>query len=114
MKNADVLLKEVEEGKSPYLFIEVMGCPGGCINGGGQPRAITRSENYMKDRMAALYAEDESKTIRKSHENPAIIDLYNEFLGEAGGETAHHLLHTTYTKRGHFNEYLAGVCECEK
>ena len=114
VKNADVLLKEVEEGKSPYLFIEVMGCPGGCINGGGQPRAITRSENYMKDRMAALYAEDESKTIRKSHENPAIIDLYNEFLGEAGGETAHHLLHTTYTKRGHFNEYLAGVCECEK
>jgi len=109
LKNADVVMKAVQAGESPYHFIEIMGCPGGCINGGGQPRVTNKNLDYAavrKLRMQALYTEDESKTIRKSHENPDIQALYAEYLGEPGSHLAHELLHTTYTKRGHFNEYL--------
>lgn len=104
LAGANELMRDVAAGTSPYHFIEVMGCPGGCINGGGQPRS--REEGYLMRRMEALYEEDESKTIRKSHENPDVLTLYREFLGEPGGEMAHHLLHTTYTPRGRYNELL--------
>lgn len=109
LKNASDIMKQLEAGESPYHFIEVMGCPGGCINGGGQPRIKGQDYDYMERRVArmeALYREDEGKEKRKSHENPDIIKLYEEFLGEAGGEVSHHLLHTTYTKRGHYNEFI--------
>ncbi|MDO5417174.1 MAG: NADH-dependent [FeFe] hydrogenase, group A6 [Lachnospiraceae bacterium] len=102
LEGASILMKEVAEGRSPYHFIEVMGCPGGCINGGGQPR--TNVADYREKRARALYSEDERKTLRKSHENPDLQKLYQEFLGEANGHLAHKLLHTHYTKRGKYNE----------
>ena len=111
LKNAKVLLDQIVAGKSPYHFIEIMGCPGGCITGGGQPRS-TDPDIRMK-RMKALYNEDESKTLRKSHENPYIISFYKEFLGEPNGHTAHELLHTTYVNRGKYNEYTEETFELE-
>ncbi|UOO36979.1 iron hydrogenase small subunit [Oscillospiraceae bacterium CM] len=107
LKNADVLMKQIADGTSPYHFIEIMGCPGGCINGGGQPRMVGKPEDYRSRRMKAIYDEDESKTLRKSHENPDMMKLYTEFLHEPNGHVAHHLLHTTYTPRGNFNECVA-------
>lgn len=104
LEGASILMKEVAEGTSPYHFIEVMGCPGGCVNGGGQPR--TYVEGYREKRAKALYSEDERKTLRKSHENPDLQKLYDEYLGEANGHLAHKLLHTHYTKRGVYNELI--------
>lgn len=103
LKNARILMEQIADGKSPYHFIEVMGCPGGCIMGGGQPRS---SDPHVREkRMRNLYDEDESKTIRKSHENPYISSLYDEFLGEPNGSLSHKLLHTHYVKRGKYNEF---------
>lgn len=85
----------MRDGKSQFHAIEVMACPGGCIGGGGQPLHHGKSE-ILKARAAALYREDSNKPIRKSHENPFIIKLYEEFLGEPNSEKAHHLLHTSY------------------
>jgi len=93
--NARKLLDEVREGRSQYHAIEIMACPGGCIGGGGQPYHHGKSE-ILARRAAAIYSEDERKTIRKSHENPSIIRLYREFLGEPGSHKAHSLLHTEY------------------
>lgn len=93
--NARKLLDEVREGRSQYHAIEIMACPGGCIGGGGQPFHHGNSE-ILARRAAAIYSEDERKTIRKSHENPSIIRLYREFLGEPGSHKAHSLLHTEY------------------
>ncbi len=93
--NARKLLNDVRSGKSQFHAIEVMACPGGCIGGGGQPLHHGNSE-IIKARAAALYAEDRSKPMRKSHENPFIIKLYEEFLGKPNSEKAHHLLHTHY------------------
>lgn len=93
--NARKLLDEVRDGKSKYHAIEIMACPGGCIGGGGQPYHHGNSEILSK-RAAAIYTEDERKSIRKSHENPSIIQLYEEYLGEPGSEKAHSLLHTEY------------------
>lgn len=93
--NARKLLDEVRAGKSQYHAIEIMACPGGCISGGGQPYTHLKEEILVK-RTAALYTEDQRKAIRKSHENPSIIKLYNEFLGEPGSHRAHSLLHTEY------------------
>jgi NADP-reducing hydrogenase subunit HndD len=93
--NARKLLDEVRAGKSQYHAIEIMACPGGCISGGGQPYTHLKEEILVK-RTAALYTEDHRKAIRKSHENPSIIKLYNEFLGEPGSHRAHSLLHTEY------------------
>ncbi|SHH90956.1 NAD(P)-dependent iron-only hydrogenase catalytic subunit [Sporobacter termitidis DSM 10068] len=107
LKNADVLMHQVEDGASPYHFIEIMGCPSGCINGGGQPRMAGKPEDYKVRRMKAIYAEDESKALRKSHENPDVLALYKDYLGEPGGHVSHRLLHTTYTERGNFNELIA-------
>lgn len=93
--NARKLLNEVRAGTSKYHAIEIMACPGGCIGGGGQPYHHGNSEILSK-RAAAIYSEDERKTIRKSHDNPSIIKLYKEFLGEPGSHKAHRLLHTEY------------------
>jgi iron-only hydrogenase group A len=97
LSNARVLLEEVQKGTSPYAFIEIMTCPGGCLGGGGQP--IPTNDEVRQKRMEAIYREDLNKTIRKSHENPAIKELYKEFLHEPLGEASHHLLHTRYHER---------------
>lgn len=102
LAGASKLMKQVENGESPYHFIEVMGCPGGCIMGGGQPRST--DEDVRTKRMKGLYSEDESKALRKSHENPYIKTLYEEYLGEPNGHRSHELLHTHYVPRGEFNE----------
>ncbi len=103
LKGARTLMEQVVAGKSPYHFIEVMGCPGGCITGGGQPRS--NDPDVRAKRLQNLYDEDESKAIRKSHENPYIISFYKEYLGDPNGHLAHKLLHTHYVKRGKHNEY---------
>jgi len=100
LKNARIIMDEVAAGKSPYHFIEVMGCPGGCIGGGGQP--IPTNAEIRAKRIAAIYEEDMSKPIRKSHENPEIIKVYEEFLGEPLGKKSHELLHTHYSKRNRY------------
>lgn len=97
LAGAQKLMKQIEAGKSPYHFIEVMGCPGGCIAGGGQPRSD--DPDFRSKRLHGLYAEDEGKQLRKSHENKDILKLYEDYLGEPGGHRAHTLLHTTYTER---------------
>ncbi|BBB90292.1 MAG TPA: NADH-dependent [FeFe] hydrogenase, group A6 [Methylomusa anaerophila] len=104
LKGAKILLDQIAKGESPYHFIEVMGCSGGCIGGGGQPRPTT--PEIRKKRMAAIYQEDEGKALRKSHENEYINKLYQEYLVAPNGHKSHDLLHTHYTKRGKFNEYL--------
>lgn len=93
--NARKLIERVREGKEQFHAIEVMACPGGCISGGGQPYHRGNTD-VIRKRFDALYREDEGKAIRKSHENPSIIKLYKEFLGEPCGEKSHHLLHTHY------------------
>ncbi len=99
--NARIILDKIKNGEH-YDFIEIMACPGGCINGGGQPivDSCTRATVDVKAlRASALYSEDERATIRKSHENPAIQELYKEFLGEPCGHKSHELLHTHYVDR---------------
>jgi NADP-reducing hydrogenase subunit HndD len=96
--NARKLLEEIQAGKSEFHAIEIMSCPGGCIGGGGQPYHHGNAE-ILKKRQRAIYQEDGKKSIRKSHENPYIIKLYNEFLGKPMSEKAHHLLHTAYFDR---------------
>lgn len=111
MKNAKVLLDQIREGKSPYHFIEIMGCPGGCVAGGGQPFVkpcfLPNEDDDILDtfrdkRASALYQEDESKQIRVSHRNEQIKKLYDEFLGEPNSHLAHELLHTSYAARTRF------------
>ncbi len=96
--NARKLLDDVRAGKSEYHAIEIMSCPGGCIGGGGQPYHHGNVE-LLKKRTQALYNEDSGKTLRKSHENPYIIELYEKYLGKPLSEKSHHLLHTHYFKR---------------
>ncbi len=91
------LLKAVKEGRASYHFIEVMGCPGGCLGGGGQP--IPTSADIRQLRANAIYAEDEGMEIRKSHENPEVAAIYEEFLGAPNSHKAHDLLHTHYVTR---------------
>ncbi|MEG0500113.1 MAG: NADH-dependent [FeFe] hydrogenase, group A6 [Rikenellaceae bacterium] len=93
--HAREMLNEIREGRSEYHAIEIMACPGGCIGGGGQPQHHGNSD-ILKARTAALYCEDTSKRLRKSHLNPYIINLYEEYLGKPMSEKAHHLLHTHY------------------
>lgn len=105
MKNAKVLLEQIKAGTSPYHFIEIMGCPGGCVAGGGQPyvkpcflpnEADDILDTFRDKRAAALYQEDEGKQIRVSHKNEQVLKLYDEFLGSPNSHLAHELLHTTY------------------
>lgn len=100
--NAAKLLDAIKAGEKTYHFIEIMGCPGGCVTGGGQPIVDARTRYFVDPkaaRAAATYDEDEAKTIRKSHENPAIKKIYAEFLGEPCGHKSHELLHTHYVDR---------------
>lgn len=97
LSNASKILNLLQQGKADYHFVEVMTCPGGCIGGGGQPRFTDNS--VREKRIQAIYKEDEGKTLRKSHENPEIKTIYEEFLKKPLGEKSHHLLHTKYTKR---------------
>ena len=100
--NAKALLEAIKRGEKEYTFIEIMGCPGGCINGGGQPIVSAKDRMYVDYkalRASALYNEDASKALRKSHENPSIVKLYEEYLGEPNGHKAHELLHTHYYAR---------------
>ena len=98
LKNARALFDQIEEGKSPYAFIEVMTCPGGCLGGGGQ--AIPTTWEIRQKRADSIYKEDTLHAIRKSHENPAIAAIYKEFLKEPLGHHSHELLHTEYVERG--------------
>ena len=100
--NAKKLLDAVKAGEANYHFIEIMGCPGGCINGGGQPIQpgyVRNTVDIRGLRANVLYEADKNNPIRKSHENPAVKELYATYLGEPGSHKAHHLLHTTYIKR---------------
>lgn len=103
LNNAKTILEKVKHSKKQYHLIELMACPGGCIGGGGQPYppdgSYVLDKEVIKKRAQALYSIDEAKTVRKSHENPYIQKLYEEYLGEPGGEKAHHLLHTTYSPK---------------
>lgn len=103
--NARKLLEDVRNGKTNYHAIEVMACPGGCIGGGGQPLHHGDS-SILKARTAAIYQEDAGKPIRKSHENPYILKLYEDFLGKPMSEKAHHLLHTHYFDKGQKDIYI--------
>jgi len=99
---ASELLDMVKKGEKNYTFIEIMGCPGGCVNGGGQPIVSSQIRNWTDIRplrAKALYDEDASKKLRKSHENPEIKQIYEEYLGKPNGHKSHELLHTTYEKR---------------
>jgi NADH-quinone oxidoreductase subunit G/NADP-reducing hydrogenase subunit HndD len=102
LKGANELMQQITKGESPYHFIEVMGCPGGCIMGGGQPRSD--DPDVRMKRLRGVYEEDESKVLRKSHENPYITALYKDYLGHPNSHTSHKYLHTHYVKRGLFNE----------
>ncbi len=102
MANVEKVLREVDAGRSPYHIIEIMACPGGCINGGGQPSQPAAVRNFVdlkSLRANALYSEDAMKTLRKSHDNPVVQQVYKDYLGEAGSEKAHHVLHTSYKVR---------------
>lgn len=107
MLNAKILLDDIKNNKSKYHFIEIMGCPGGCINGGGQPFISSRIRNYENDyclkRANALYDEDIIKKVRKSHENPQIINLYKNFLKYEGSDICHKILHTSFDKKEKYN-----------
>ncbi|WP_314061728.1 NADH-dependent [FeFe] hydrogenase, group A6 [uncultured Vagococcus sp.] len=104
MANAKKLLRRIQEGEL-YHFVEVMGCPGGCINGGGQPVQPASVRNFIdlkRKRAAGLYAEDQVKKIRKSNDSPIVQLVYNDFLGEPGSPKAHRILHTSYQERSEF------------
>jgi iron only hydrogenase large subunit-like protein len=95
--NARALSERIRRGEASYHFVEVMACPGGCIGGGGQPRVTT--DDVRRERIRAIYEEDEHKPMRMSHENPAVVQLYERYLEKPLGERSHHLLHTFYASR---------------
>ncbi|MCC8022603.1 MAG: [FeFe] hydrogenase, group A, partial [Clostridiales bacterium] len=103
--NARELLEKVEKGEAEYHFIEIMGCPGGCVNGGGQPLHSGNVRNFTDLRALrakALYSQDKESKLRKSHESPVVKTLYDEFFGQPGSHKAHELLHTSYVARKHY------------
>ena len=102
LKNARKILEEIKSGNADYQFVEIMACPGGCVMGGGQPiksSKIRREVDVRKLRADGLYSIDEKSQIRKSHENPVVRKLYEEYLEKPGSYRAHKLLHTHYTKK---------------
>ena len=105
LNNANELLKKIESGEADYHIVEVMCCPGGCVNGGGQPVQPAAVRNFIDlkaRRAAALYEDDKNKPIRKSHENPVVKEVYETYLGSYGSHKAHEILHTSYKKRNRF------------
>jgi NADP-reducing hydrogenase subunit HndD len=106
LKNARKIMNEIKEGKADYEFVEIMACPGGCINGGGQPiksSKIRSKVDVRKLRADSLYSIDEKSAIRKSHQNPVVKGIYDEFFGKPGEEKAHKYLHTHYNKQDKYN-----------
>ena len=106
LANAKKIMEEIKSGKADYQFVEIMACPGGCVMGGGQPiksSKIRREVDVRKLRADALYSIDEKSTIRKSHENPVLKQIYAEYLEEPGSYRAHKLLHTHYIERPKYN-----------
>ncbi len=106
-KNAKIVMDKVKSGECDYTFIEIMCCPGGCINGGGQPIVPASIKNFTDVkalRAGALYRNDEAKEVRFSHENSAVKRVYDEFFGEPGSHIAHEVLHTSYVKRGLYKD----------
>ena len=106
LKNARKIMEEVKSGKADYQFVEIMACPGGCIMGGGQPIKSSKTRSTMnvhKLRADSIYSIDEKSTLRKSHQNPAVIQAYVEFLGKPGSEEAHKYLHTKYSKENKYD-----------
>lgn len=104
--NAQKIMEEIKSGKADYQFVEIMACPGGCIMGGGQPiksSKIRATIDVRKKRADAMYDIDEKSIIRKSHQNPVLKKIYEEYLGEPGGHRAHELLHTHYHPREKYN-----------
>ncbi|MFH1225333.1 MAG: [FeFe] hydrogenase, group A [Candidatus Diapherotrites archaeon] len=101
LENAEKLIEEVHKNPGCFDFIEIMACPGGCIGGGGQP--VPHSMEKVRARMEGIYAADRGAKIRRSHQNPAIREIYKKFLHKPGSERAHKLLHTRYVKRDRFN-----------
>lgn len=102
LANANTIMEKVKNGTADYHFIEIMGCPGGCVNGGGQPIQLAVVRNFVDlraRRAAALYEADKDMPLRKSHESEAVKRLYAEFLGEPGSHKAHEVLHTSYVAR---------------
>ena len=97
LNNAKTLMNEITHGRNDLHFIEVMACPGGCIAGGGQRIGV--NESVVEARMEALYEIDDQETLKTSHKNPEVIELYDKFLGEPLGHKSHELLHTKYQKR---------------
>ncbi len=102
LENASKLLDMIKSGEKDYTFVEIMACPGGCVNGGGQPHQPGYVRNFVDlraERAKALYSEDKKMDLRKSHENPMVKELYDSYLEKPGSHKAHHLLHTTYVRR---------------
>ena len=105
LANAKALLEKIKAGEADYHFIEVMGCPGGCVNGGGQPiqpASVHQTVDIKAKRAAVLYNIDKNMPLRKSHENPVLKEIYNEYFKAPGSHKAHEILHTTYVKRDKF------------
>jgi NADH-quinone oxidoreductase subunit G/[NiFe] hydrogenase diaphorase moiety small subunit/NADP-reducing hydrogenase subunit HndD len=98
--NANKIMDMVRKGEANYHFVEIMACPGGCLGGGGQP--IPTNAEIRKNRMKAIYSEDEHMVLRKSHLNPEVIAIYKDFLGKPNSKVSHELLHTHYVERDHF------------
>ena len=106
-KNAKIIMDKIKDGTADYTFVEIMGCPGGCINGGGQPvqpASVRNFVDYKTLRANALYENDKSRPHRKSHENEDVQEVYREYLGEPNSHKAHEILHTSYVKRSMFNK----------
>ncbi len=106
-KNAKTVMEKVKSGECDYTFIEIMGCPGGCINGGGQPQqpaSVHQSVDIKALRASVLYKSDANNAVRVSHENSAVKRVYDEFFGEPGSHKAHEVLHTSYVKRSLYND----------
>ncbi|MBQ9898847.1 MAG: iron hydrogenase small subunit, partial [Ruminococcus sp.] len=102
LSNAREVLEKVKRGEADYQFIEIMACPGGCVNGGGQPQVPMGVRNFVDiraERAKVLYNLDKSMPLRQSHNNPAVKALYDEYLEKPGSHKAHEILHTSYVKR---------------
>jgi len=106
LRNARKIMDSIRRGECDAHFIEVMCCPGGCVGGGGQPYATSKTKAL---RMDGLYTLDKSMPVRQSHKNPEVLALYEKFLGEPLGEKSHHLLHTHYSTQGKNHWYVAHV-----
>ena len=105
----DALLDKIKAGEAEYHFVEVMACPGGCVNGGGQPiqpASVRFDLDLRAERAKALYEEDQGSTMRRSHQNPRVLKMYEEYFEKPGGHKSHKLLHTHYVARENYPENL--------